>query len=327
MTETEFRALWEAEKPVYQAWGAFVADSVKSALKSKNKDLDSFLKIPAKCRLKDDTSLIDKAFYRPEKKYEDPFNEIEDKVGVRFVVLLLNDIKEICDLIENSPMWTFDACKHFDKDKETSPLLFTYQSVHYILRPRNDIQTDSVLVPSTTPCEVQIRTLLQHAHAELTHDAIYKAKRTVKPGVHRTVAKSMALIETTDDFFASVTAQLNYGPLEEFGILDKLDNIYFTNTGMHSHTQKSSLLIWDKFEQCVNGQLVKNIQKFLDTDSHIFKIVKDNPASNILYSQSTLLFVYWMLKKKKARLLSDWPLSRKILESLAHDAGISIPVE
>src|SRR3546814_12228521 len=27
-----------------------------------------------------------------------------------------------------------------------------------------------------TPCEVQLRTLLQHAHSQLTHDTIYKPK-------------------------------------------------------------------------------------------------------------------------------------------------------
>ena len=63
------------------------------------KNLDSFLKLPAKHRLKDDKSLIDKAFYRADKQYRDPYREIEDKVGARFVVLLIEDIKDICKIL------------------------------------------------------------------------------------------------------------------------------------------------------------------------------------------------------------------------------------
>ena len=201
MNEVEFIERWKLEKPIYKAWGGYVAGWICKKLEKRGNNLDEFLKIPAKCRLKEDGSLLDKAFYRPGKDYSDPYNQIEDKVGVRFVVLLLKDIKEICNVVQEHNIWVFDACKHFDEDKERDPLLFTYQSVHYIRKPKELMDIDGLSIPASTSCELQIRTLLQHAHAELTHDAIYKAKRTVQPKVQRTVAKSMALIETTDDFF------------------------------------------------------------------------------------------------------------------------------
>ncbi|ASF46781.1 GTP pyrophosphokinase [Methylovulum psychrotolerans] len=323
MTESEFRRLWESEKPAYNAWGGYVILKTTQELLKKGKNLDSFLKTPAKHRLKDDNSLIDKAFYRPGKSYSDPYRQIEDKVGVRFIVLLLDDITEICEIIQNVDDWDFDACKHFDKDKETSPLLFTYQSVHYILRPKKDINSEGVTIPESTSCEVQIRTLLQHAHAELTHDAIYKAKRIIQPIVHRTVAKSMALIETTDGFFTDVTHQLNDGPLEKHAILKKLDNLYFVFTGLTSCMQKSSLVIWDVFEQFIDDSLIDSIQKLLDNNPFLSETIKSRYSEHSLYQQSTALFIYWLLKKKKQRLLSDWPLSKSSLESFAVDLGIS----
>ncbi|TOO37902.1 (p)ppGpp synthetase, partial [Vibrio parahaemolyticus] len=76
--------------------------------------------------------------------------------------------------------------------------------MHYVVRARVDLQVKGLMIKAGTPCEIQVRTLLQHAYAELTHDAVYKAKTVVEPEVHRTVAKSMALIETTDDFFSDV---------------------------------------------------------------------------------------------------------------------------
>ncbi|WP_017443923.1 GTP pyrophosphokinase [Gayadomonas joobiniege] len=323
MTEAEFLAKWQEDKPVYDAWGKFVVAEICSSLESVNKELGTFLKIPAKHRLKDDQSLIDKAFYRAGKNYSDPYNDIEDKVGARFVVLTISDIDLICNIIKSSDLWTFDACKHFDEDKENSPLLFTYQSVHFVLRPKKQVSIDGVDIPENVPCEVQIRTLLQHAHAELTHDAIYKAKTAIKPKVHRTVAKSMALIETTDDFFTEVTKQLSKGPLEELAIVSQLDALYYGFTGIKADTQKSILTILDEFEDLIDSDLINTIEQFINNNPAIPEIIKSKYSDGALYKQSTVLLLYWMLKRKKRRLLDNWPLDKKMLIPLANDIGVS----
>lgn len=327
MNESEFVKLWASEKPLYEAWGDYVVKAVIKGMEAKGRKASEFFKVSPGHRLKDDTSLLDKAFYRASKKYSDPYNQIEDKVGARFVVLLLENITEICEVIEGDNTWIFDRCKHFDEDRKKDPLLFTYQSVHYILRPKQDVLHNGVSIPSSTPCEVQIRTLLQHAHAELTHDAIYKAKRTIQPNVHRTVAKSMALIETTDDFFVDVTTQLNSGPLEQYGIQDRLDGVYYSLTGLKPHRQKSSILIWDAFERFIDECLVDQVAEFLAKQDGLGDIIKERYAESVMYQQSVVLFVYWLLKKKRRRLLRDWPLSKGALEPLANDIGVSTWVE
>ena len=325
MNEQEFINQWKNDKPIYEAWGKYVVESICHKLEQQGKNLSTFLKIPATSRLKDDQSLLDKAYYRPGKQYTDPYSQIEDKVGARFVVLLLDDINAICDIVQEHEAWEFDPCKHFDDEKKADPLLFTYQSVHYILRPKQDLVAKDIVIPVTTPCELQIRTLLQHAHAELTHDAIYKAKRTVHPEVHRTVAKCMALIETTDEFFVSATKQLNYGPIQEYGVVERLDGLYFSLTGIKSFTQKSSIVIWDEYEQFIDDKLVDNIENLLANPSYGFlpDLIKQKYSENMFYQQSTVLFIYWMLKYKKRRLLENWPFQRELLEPLAGDIGVS----
>lgn len=324
MNELEFKSHWNSEKPIYKVWGDLITNKISQELLNQGVELGSFFKITPSCRLKDDDSLIDKAFYRPNKKYTDPYTQIEDKVGVRFVVLLIEDINKICTIIKNSNEWVFDECKHFDEDKRRDPLIFSYQSVHYILRPTEDISVGDIKILKSTPCEVQIRTLLQHAHAELTHDAVYKAKRAIQPDVHRTVAKCMALIETTDDFFSEVTRKINRGPLEELSIIEQLDSIYFSITGMKSHNQKSSLIIWDEFECFINDSLIDQIKKLIEQTPVIPQIIINKYSENSLYQQSTILFIYWLLKKKKNRLLENWPLERSVLMPFASDLFISI---
>lgn len=324
MNEAEFREKWNTQKPLHEAWGNFVVKKITDEISLKGKNINFFLKIPASYRTKDDTSLIDKAFYRKDKSYADPYSQIEDKVGARFVVLFLEDIDLICDIIQAQPEWSFDPCKHFNDDREKSPLLFTYQSVHYILRPAKIINLEGLEVDDSIACEVQIRTLLQHAHAELTHDAIYKTQRAIQPKVHRTVAKSMALIETTDEFFKEVNSLLDYGPLEEHKIIPQLDKLYFELTGITPHNQKSSIFIWDAFEKQINDSLIESIREFLKEIPDISNAIKSKYTNTPIYQQSIVIFIYWMIRSKKSRLLTDWPLARNLLTPLANDLGVSL---
>ncbi|MBV7307290.1 RelA/SpoT domain-containing protein [Acinetobacter sp. CWB-G5] len=327
MNELIFLEKWNLEKPMHQAWGNFIVHTIKNKLQDHGiEDLDSFIKIPIKSRLKEENSLLDKAFRR-NKPYVDPYAEIEDKVGIRFVVLLTSHIDLISEIIQEYTFWNFDLSKDFKAEQAKDPLIFTYQSVHFILRPKEVFTYDGVEIHPSTPCEVQIRTLLQHAHAELTHDAIYKSKKIAEPLVHRTVAKSMALIETTDEFFCKVTEQLNSGPLTELKIVEQLDSLYLTLTDLQPNNQKSSLSIWDAFEAYINDSLIDDIQKFIKKNPYISLIIKEKYTKNSIYRQSIVIFIYWMLKKNKNTLLKDWPLPLEELDSLASDIGVSIGID
>jgi ppGpp synthetase/RelA/SpoT-type nucleotidyltranferase len=323
MTELEFQDIWESEKHKYAAWGQFVVSEIQNEIFKKGKDIDVFLKVPAKSRVKDNDSLLNKAFFRIGKNYSDPYNEIEDKVGVRFVVLLIEDIELISSIITESSHWSFDACKHFNEDKEREPLLFAYQSVHFTLKSNQPVLYNHIDIPANIPCEVQIRTILQHAHAELTHDAIYKSKRVVKPKVHRTVAKSMALIETTDDFFTLVTKQLK-GPVEDLGIISCLDALYYSYTDIKSSSDKLLIVILDEFEELVDENLISSIEKYINANKVIAEIIKAKYTEGNIYKQSTVLLLYWMLKRRRQKLLDRWPFDRNILVPFANDIGIAL---
>lgn len=324
MNQKEFLKKWIKEKELYEAWGGYVVDEIKRGIAEKGFDINSFLKIPVQMRLKEDGSLLDKAFFRPEKSYEDPYEEIEDKVGARFVVLLLEQIDEIIEIIRANSIWTFDECRHFNLDRESQPLLFSYQSVHYILRPSEPFDCRGIEVHKGVSCELQVRTLLQHAHAELTHQSIYKNTKRVKPAVQRTVAKSMALIETTDSFFEEATKELNKGPLEDLRVIERLDSLYRSLTKLEPNTQKSALVLWDQFEQFVDEEIISKVQEMMKRNPFIIEIIKERYKDDAFYQQSTVLFAFWLLKKKTKRTLLDWPLSRSILELIALDLGVSI---
>ncbi|RAH17862.1 RelA/SpoT domain-containing protein, partial [Vibrio vulnificus] len=145
MSKETFLEQWLNDKPMYEAWGKFVTSKILEQLVSKGYNVSSYLKQPAIPRVKEDDSLIDKAFYRPGKEYSDPYNDIEDKVGVRFVVLLLEQIEEINSIVTSSNDWIHKECRHFENERSKDPLIFTYQSVHYVVRASRDISFEGLL--------------------------------------------------------------------------------------------------------------------------------------------------------------------------------------
>lgn len=325
MNEQELLQKWTEESPMYNAWGDFVASTICENLELSGKNLSTFLKQSPKHRIKDAQSLLDKAFYRANKNYENPYDDIEDKVGCRFVVLLVEQIEEFTAIICDEPSWAYKECRHFSNEREKEPLLFTYQSVHYVVRAKADFSHNGSFIIAGTPCEIQIRTMLQHAYAELTHDAVYKAKRLVESDVHRTIAKSMALIETTDDFFSTVNKRLNSSSSDNLCFQYQLDELYGRYVGSNAlQAQKSSIVILDEFDHIIDEQFLDVLENFLKKQSHLADVIRTGCINNPFYSQSVILFVYFLIKKKKNILLRDWPLNMAIIEKLAVDIGASL---
>lgn len=325
MNQTEFLDKWHSEKPIYQAWGGFVVSRINSSIESLGYNLSNYVKITPFARVKDDSSLLDKAFYRPNKSYEQPYDDIEDKVGCRFVVLLVDQVEQIADIIRADTSWVAEECRHFNDERNNAPLLFTYQSVHFVVRPRRLFDFDGVKIPEGTPCEIQIRTLLQHAYAELTHDSIYKAKKIVKPEIHRTVAKSMALIETTDGFFKEVSMSLQ-GPTEQYQVVSMLDSLYEEFLSSPPlELQKSSYFVLDTFEDLFESKFQSRIRKLIENDDYdLVNVIKVNATKDPFYKQSIAIFTGWLIIERRNRVVRDWPLDFSLLEEFALALSVSL---
>ncbi len=328
MNSEQLLEIWEKEKPLYEAWGNLVVEKISDRLRLKNINCNAFFKIPPLPRLKDNHSLIEKAFYREDKSYSDPYKEIEDKVGVRFVVLLIKDIDVISEEINSlTDFWSADVSRDYEAERNVRPLEFSYQSLHFVLRPVKTMSLGGLSVTPDTPCEVQIRTLLQHAHAELTHDLLYKSKKKQKPEVKRVSARSMALIETTDDFFVTVNDKVNVSEADELGFTAELDNFYRRQIGFEPEAFSSSVAVWDYLDSHLKAeQLDLTIENAVKND-FLIPLVKKKRDLEPFYRQSVIFYVYWMLQFKKSTITQEWPLSREFLATLAADIGVSIGID
>lgn len=322
--EEEFLERWAIEEPMYLAWGKFVAAEICSRITDKVEasDIDLFLRLPVKPRLKTTKSLLQKAFYR--KSYKDPYQEIEDKIGIRCVVLLSYDIRTIEDAIVQAPqLWRAQMARDYEQERSKKPTEFGYQSLHYVVRAKHGNTFDGVEIVEGTPCEIQVRTLLQHAYSELTHDTLYKPSVKATPEMQRAAAKSMALIEATDDYFlqvANLIATATAGAKEMEAILEKTYQEFVGNAP--DEGALNSLLI-DHYGQMSGDGFQGVLPEFLGSKPYIAQRIRDR-SGQAIYRVSGILLVYYCVSNFPNAAMMDSPIDDDDLRLIYSDLGLSM---
>lgn len=326
MTEGELKSAYEAQKPYLAAWGNAVKETVLSRLQGApglTKPLSEFLKIPVEPRVKATDSFLAKALRRG-KDYERPLDQITDKVGVRFVVLLLCELKIIEDVIEGCELWEAEKSRDFETERTERPHHFDYQSVHYIARPKKPLACGSVTVPVDIVCEIQVRTLLQHAYAELAHDTTYKTSFAVDREVSRQIAKSAALVEATDEIFVYANAKVQAASAELRRIHELTASTYQTKIGLTPIPDlRLSYSLLDPYREHLAAITPESLNDFLKTNDFIADRVKERAPFSLFYRHPSVLAVYFLIANQPDAVPKSWPADLKHLEMIYSDLGLS----
>ena len=326
MTEQELRRAYESQKPVLHAWGSAVTGAVLAELEKKlgpATKLRDFLKIPAEPRVKETESFLAKALRRG-KNYPRPLDAITDKVGVRFVVLLLTELKIIQDIVEASDLWNAEKARDFEAERIERPHHFDYQSVHYIVSARKPLDCTGVLVPIGTPCEVQVRTLLQHAYAELAHNLTYKPSLALDRDVSRKVAKSMALMETTDEIFVQAHEKVEAASTEMRRAHEFATKAYENRVGLvPARDLRFCFSLLDPFRDRLPQMTKEVLKTFLAEHDFIAEKVRERAPLSLFYQHPCVLIFYWLIAAHPDTVPKHWPADLKHLEMLYTDLGLS----
>jgi ppGpp synthetase/RelA/SpoT-type nucleotidyltranferase len=317
---------WRNERPMYAAWGAFVSETLTAAVAREIQPaaVEVFFRIPIKPRTKEEASLLAKAFHRG-KAYEDPYGDIEDKVGVRIVVLFSEEIRVVEKALLACDAWTAAKARDFEEERRARPFVFDYQSLHYIVRSKAPVVQAGVEVGPDTPCEVQIRTILQHAYSELTHDTIYKPTVQAEPDVKRAVAKSMALIEATDDYFAQVRHKLDLAQAPGREIAAEAARLYRDFTGLEPELSPLNDLLVDHLKASAKEGFKGELAAFLNDKPFLADRIKERAATELLYRQPAILLAYWVVKQSPRAAAKDSPLTPEELNPIYSDLGLAAP--
>lgn len=307
MDSNSFLDLLTRQTPALELWGAYVSEKLLDSLKKAGLP-ETFVKIPPKPRVKTAASAAGKLL---RKSYSNPSTQMTDLVGVRFVVLLSNDIDIISTAIESEPSWTAVVARDFLEERNANVKVFDYQSKHYELRPSSDTK-EKLGLEYDFCCEVQLRTLLQHAYAEMVHDNIYKPSGLVPAIAERHVARSMALIETTDEIFCRTMNLLSTGNEIREVVKKDLDSIYKKIVGEPQRSPDASVsnLILDTYSEFVHENTSIEIEALLSAKAFISIKINQRLTQSLLFTNSIILFVYLIVYKSSSDAVRDrWPLA------------------
>lgn len=324
MDETTFLRTYAAEKPVLEAWGNFVTETILNGLKVKlGRKAETFIRIPPRPRLKEDGSLVDKAFFRG-KPYQNPYLEITDKIGVRFVVLLTKDVNTVNEVIEHGIHWKYSKDRDHKEEQEKRPLIFDYQSDHYILRSGVGLKFDEVEIPEGLPCEVQIRTLLQHAYSELTHDTIYKTN--TKPGsdMYRVVARSMALLETADQQLTHVAETIG----KQVDAFEYAKNLiaekYEEFLGCRPVDSRLNDQIIASYQAAaLQATMPLKLKQFIESNKFLKDAILERREVDVILKQSSSLLLMMELSRDRYSFEENWPFQPTLLDGMFTILGMA----
>ncbi|MCE8424734.1 MAG: hypothetical protein J5U17_03025 [Candidatus Methanoperedens sp.] len=144
---------------------------------------------------------------REDKSYKDPLHEITDLSGLRIILRHLTDVNKVVKLIE----------EEFVIDKENSIYIydipanqFGYRSIHLVVCHKEErlklIEWNDFKL---LKAEIQIRTHLQHAWAEISHEFIYKVDTDIPKEVRRPLFRLSALFEIADEEVNRIVHDVN----------------------------------------------------------------------------------------------------------------------
>jgi putative GTP pyrophosphokinase len=138
-------------------------------------------------------------------KYPEPLKQITDLAGVRIIAYFPKTVTDINSLINDE----FEIVEQFDKGQELiEEERFGYQSVHYLVRLKPErVRLAEYERFANAVAEVQVRTILQHAWAEIEHDIQYKSSTTIPKEIRRRFMVLAGMLELADREFQDIQNQ------------------------------------------------------------------------------------------------------------------------
>lgn len=130
--------------------------------------------------------------------------KITDRCGVRVVTRYRADVVRVCEIV-NREFTTLDSVDHGSEDIRS----FGYASQHLIVE-LSPVRSD---LPEWhrfggLVAEIQVRSILQHAWASISHGLDYKTGAEIPATVRRQLFRVAALLETGDELFDSFRASV-----------------------------------------------------------------------------------------------------------------------
>jgi len=133
--------------------------------------------------------------------------DITDVVGLRVITYFEDTVDDVAKIVERE--FEVDQENSEDKRQVSDPERFGYASLHYVVRlSAGRVRHEEYRRFSGMKAEIQVRSVLQHAWAEIEHDLGYKSKDVVPYDYRRGFARLAGLLELADSEFVRLRDEI-----------------------------------------------------------------------------------------------------------------------
>ena len=317
------RAQFQDLRPLLIEWGKTVDAVLSSFLTSLGYSAERVQREPAS-RVKEEDSFIQKALYRG-KNYSNPILDITDKVGTRIVLLNISDVKIVSDFIRRTDEWkVVEQAQDIDYIRDHDPTEFKYQSNHFVVKPKVPRFTEEVCDLLT--CEIQVRTLLQHAYAETSHDTVYKKGHSDDPKVIRSLAVTMAFLETADEKIKYIYENTQVAHSAKSSLIELISTLYprFVIT---YKTDNYNAGITETFLQVYTedfySEAIDTLSDFVTKNKDDIKAALSKQPLPLLFQQPVCLLAFYAIRSRQNYTIDNWPFTDESLREVLRAMNIS----
>lgn len=195
-----FLARYLQEYPEHKKRAEIAASLVRSLLDDPRLDIH---KIEA--RAKDPQSTHLKLL---RKRYENPADQLTDQIGVRVITYYAIDVDRVVDKLKGH--FVIDYQKSVDKRRVLGTRSFGYSSVHLVVRLKQRYaRKGKYSALSEIWLEIQVRSILEHAWAEIEHEVVFKSAINYPESVDRRFAAVAGTLEMLGTEFHALRTERN----------------------------------------------------------------------------------------------------------------------
>ena len=192
---------YRATQPMYSRMKEFLLKTIRNVLSEAG-----ILVTAVEGRVKTEESLVGKLELKGSKY--SCLEDITDILGLRVITFYTDDVDKVASVMER--LFEIDWENSIDQRKLHKLNSFGYNSLHYICRLPKEMYTEADCpAVNRVRFEIQMRTTLQHAWANMYHDTGYKSGVEIPDNYLRNLNRLAGMLELADEQFSQIRSEIN----------------------------------------------------------------------------------------------------------------------
>jgi ppGpp synthetase/RelA/SpoT-type nucleotidyltranferase len=189
------------------------------------------------CRVKEIEGALEKV---GRKDYADPKQQLTDLSGIRVITYLEEQVEAASKIIRE--LFEIDHENSLDRKEILGDDRVGYRSTHFVctLGPTRDKLPEYEALGKLR-FEIQVRTVLQHAWAELAHDRSFKFGSALPAKIQRKLNLYSGMLEIADTAFDEISKEIDeYSKSLKNKSIDQIDDVELSSISISKFAREIS---------------------------------------------------------------------------------------